>query len=283
LKKQRAPMQAEMLIPQDFSAGEAVETIRYEMVDYVGDTDDANQASDTTYTSDVAYGEALIGVRGGKVGYQYTTHEMRVAAFLRKPLPEAKMEAAIQTYKRRINNVGLFGDAKYGFTGLFNNAYVPTATFPTGGWTVSTDVDLMLADLNHLLYVAWKASKQNDIPDQLCLTELAYTLTQQRRIPNTNISVLDFFKEHNLLKSRTGKIISVDPIYSLDTSAPDGGDMAMAYCRDPMHVKQHIPMPLKFLAPQLDDTYVKIPGEYRYAPTHVRYVNSAAYGFNLTA
>ena len=39
----------------------------------------------------------------------------------------------------------------------------------------------------------------------------------------------------------------------------------------------HLPMPLRFLAPQLVGLDVKIPGEYKYSGTIVRYVKSAYY------
>jgi hypothetical protein len=283
LTKMRAPTQAAQLIPQDFGAGEAVETIRYEIIDQVGDSDDENPQGNTTPTVEVGYGQQTYGVRGGKVGYKYSQHDLRVAAFMRKPLPEAKLEAAVMTYNRRINNIGLFGKSAYGLEGLFNNSLVPTGSFPTGNWGSGTTAQQMASDLNYLLYLTWIGSAQNEVADTICLPPKAFMMIDSLQMPYSASSALTYFLNNNLLKSKTGRIPTVVSVYGLDTAAPDGGDMAMAYVKDPMHVKQHIPMPLRFLAPQLEDVYINVVGEYRYCGTHIRYINSAVYGYGLVS
>lgn len=275
-EKQRTPMQNELLIPQNYSAGEHVDTIRYEILDFVGDTDDASPKSNVAPTVDVAYAQVDFGVRDGQIGYGYTQHDLRVTAFLRKPLPEAKLMAAVQTYKRRINKVGLFGRAEYGLYGLFNNPLVPRGILPTGGWTSSTDINLMLGDLNYLLYLTWVGSAFNEVGNQITLPPAAYRLIQSRQMPYTNTTVLNFFLENNLAKDRGGSC-SVDPAYGTETAGLLGAARAMCYVKDEDHVVQHVPLPLRFLAPQPEGVYINVTGEYRYCGTHIRYVNSAAY------
>lgn len=272
----RTPMQNEKFIPQRFDAGEHVDTIRYEVFDYVGDTDDESPKANTPRTVDVAYAQVDYGVRDGQVAYGYTQHDLRVTAFLRKPLPEAKLQAAVQTYKRRMNKVGLFGRSEYGLQGLFNNSLVPTTTLPYGNWTAATDVNQMLADLNWLLYVAWIGSAQNTVPNQIVLPSKAYSLIQQRQMPYTNTTVLNFFLNNNLANDR-GFDCEVDPGYGIETMGAGGTARAMAYVKDEDHVSQHIPLPLRFLAPQPEGLYINVYGEYRYCGTHIRYVNSAVY------
>ena len=281
-KKMYTPTQAEQFVPQKFDAGEAVDTIRYEVMDFVGDTDDESPKANVTPTVDVAYAQVDFGVRPGQIGYEYSQHDLRVTAFLRKPLPEAKLSAAIDVYKRRMNKVGLFGRVEYGLYGLANNPLVPHGTVPYGNWTGTTDVDQMQADLNYLLYLTWVGSANNEVGNQIILPPRAYTLAQSRRIPNTNITVLNFFLENNLAKDRGGSV-DVDPGYGFDTAGPGGVPLAMAYVKDDRHVVQHIPLPLRFLAPQPEGVMIKIPGEYRYCGTHIRYVNSAVYGYGLVA
>lgn len=278
----RTPMQNEKFIPQRFDAGEHVDTIRYEVFDYVGDTDDNSPKANTAKTVDVAYAQVDYGVRDGQVSYEYTQHDLRVTAFLRKPLPEAKLQAAIQTYKRRMNKVGLFGRAEYGLQGLFNNSLVPTTTLPYGSWTATTDTDQMLADLNWLLYAGWVGSANNTVPNQIVLPTKAYSLLQQRHLPYTNTTVLNFFLENNLAKDQ-GFDLNVDPGFGLETMGVGGTQRAMAYVLDEDHVVQHVPLPLRFLAPQPEGTYIRVYGEYRYCGTHVRYVNSAVYADGIVS
>jgi len=275
-EKYRTPMQAEKFIPQRFDAGEHVDTIRYEVFDYVGDTDDASPKSNASKTVDIGYADVNYGVRDGQVSYEYTQHDLRVTAFLRKPLPEAKLQAAVQTYKRRMNKVGLYGRSEYGLQGLFNNSLVPTATLPYGNWTATTDTDQMLADLNYLLYLTWVGSANNVVANQIVLPPKAYQLAQQRHLPYTNTTVLNFFLANNLAKDQ-GFDLSVDPGFGLDTAGVGGSQRAMAYYLDEDHVTQHIPLPLRFLAPQPEGVYIRVYGEYRYCGTHIRYVNAAVY------
>ena len=281
-EKFRTPMQAEKFIPQRFDAGEHVDSIRYEVFDYVGDTDDNSPKANTAKTVDVAFAQVDYGVRDGQVSYDYTQHDLRVTAFLRKPLPEAKLQAAIQTYKRRMNKVGLFGRSEYGLQGLFNNGLVPIGTLPYGNWSATTDTDQMLGDLNYLLYLGWVGSANNIVPNQIVLPSKAYTLVGQRHLPYTNTTVLDFFLEHNLAKDQ-GFECNVDPGYGLETAGIGGSPRAMAYYLDEDHVVQHIPLPLRFLAPQPEGTYIKVYGEYRYCGTHIRYVNAAVYADGIVS
>jgi len=276
----RTPMQNEKFIPQRFDAGEHVDTIRYEVMDYVGDADDASPQGNAPRTVDVAWAQVDYGVRDFDIAYSYTTHDLRVSAFLRKPLPEAKLTAAIQTYKRKMNQVGLFGNSAYGLEGLYNNHLVPVTTLPYGNWTGVSDTDQMLADLHWLLYAGWVGSANNTVPNQLILPSRAYTLAQQRRLPNTQVTVLNFFLENNLARDQ-GFDLSVDPGFGLETAGVGGIPRAMAYVRDEDHVVQHIPMPLRFLAPQPRGKRFEITGEARYCGTHIRYVNSAVYGDGL--
>ena len=277
----RTPMQAETFIPQRFDAGEHVDTIRYEVFDYVGDVDDLSPKANTPGTVDVAYAQVDYGVRDGQVFYEHSQHDLRVTAFLRKPLPEAKLQAAIQTYKRRMNKVGLFGRSEFGLNGLYNNPLVPLGTLPYGGWTGTTDTDQMLADLSYMLYLSWVGSAYNTVANQMILPPKAYTLAQQRRLPNTQVTVLNFFLENNLAKDR-GFDLQVDPGYGLETAGVGGTQRAMAYVKDQDHVTQHIPLPLRFLAPQPEGLYLRVYGEYRYCGTHIRYVNSSVYADGIT-
>lgn len=281
-EKFRTPMQNEKFIPQRFDAGEHVDTIRYEIMDYVGDTDDASPKSNTPKTVDVGFSQTDYGVRDGQVFYEYSQHDLRVTAFLRKPLPEAKMTAAVQTYKRRMNKVGLFGRSEYGLEGLFNNQYVPVGTLPYGSWTATTDVGQMLADLNYMLYLTWVGSANNVVANQIVLPSKAYNLAQQRQMPYTNTTVLNFFLANNLAKDQ-GFDLSVDPGFGLETAGVGGAARAMAYYRDEDHVTQHIPLPLRFLAPQPEGLMIRVYGEYRYCGTHMRYVNAAAYADGMVA
>lgn len=275
---QYQPTQAEKFIPQDFSAGEAVDSIRYEILDYVGNTDDESPKSNVTPTVDVAYAENSFSVAHGQIGYSYSQHDLRVSAHLRKPLPEAKLRAAMDIYRRRMNRVGLFGNSQKGLYGLFNNPLVPRGSLPYGSWgAADRTVEEIVSDMNYMIYTPWVASQFNDVPNMMILPPAAYKIVSTRQVPYTNTTILNYFKANNLAKDR-GVDIDVDVGFNLDTAGSGGVSRSMTYVKDTDHVVQHIPLPLRFLAPQLEGLLFNIPGEYRYCGTHIRYVNSAFYG-----
>lgn len=275
---QYQPTQAEKFIPQNFSAGEATDTIRYEIVDYVGNTQDESPKSNVTPTADVAYAQNDYPVHSGQIGYEYSQHDLRVSARLLKPLPEAKLRAALDVYRRRMNMVGLFGNTAKGLTGLFNNTLVPRGNLPYGNWAnAARTVDEIVSDMNYMIYTPWQASQFNDIPNQMILPAGAYKIVATRQVPYTNTTILNYFLANNLAKDQ-GVDIDVDVGFNLESAGINGTTRAMTYVKDEDHVCQHIPMPLRFLAPQLAGLMIEIPGEYRYCGTHIRYVNSAFYG-----
>jgi hypothetical protein len=51
----------------------------------------------------------------------------------------------------------------------------------------------------------------------------------------------------------------------------------MGYVKSDQRLVAHIPLPLRFLAPQLVGLSVDVPGEYKYSGVEFRYPGSAYY------
>lgn len=257
----------------DYSAGEHATTIEYDVFDMVGNAQDADANSDDVPYTDVAYLHKTFGVGHGLVGYQFTQQELRTTAFLRKPLPELRMQTAVQAFQRKINASSLLGNTPKNFTGLLNNGNVTHATTPSGqNWHGGGTVANIFSDFAFGMYSVWTASGYNVVPDSVGLPPQAYEYMDTTPASSTipDISILKWLREHNLYKSMTNKDIDIFPLYAAAGAGASATDRACFYVRNRDTLTFHIPMALKFLAPQLVGVKVKVPGEFRYSGVEVR-------------
>lgn len=280
-ERQYQPLQYEQFLPLDFSAGEHATSIRYEIVDHVGRGRRMSGKANDIPKVDVAYAQREYPVALGGIGYDYTLEEMRQTAFLRRPLSSARLMAAMDAYQRHMNDVGLYGEATSNFTGLFNNANVPQGNAPTGTWGTATP-DQILADINTLIENIWNNTQFNDLPTDIIMAPGALSkLASTPRSANSDTTILKFIKENNIAKLDRGIDINFTAGYGLNTAGVGSTRRMMGYVKNPTYVKMHIPMPLRFLAPQLKGYGVDVPGEYKYAGVEVARPKSAYYMDNI--
>lgn len=276
-ERKYTPMQYEELIPIDTSAGEYVDTIRYEIYDYAGRGKRTSGKGKDINLVDVAFADKSFRVMNGDIGYDYTQEELRRTAFLRKPISERKLVAAIDAYRRHMNDVGLFGETASGITGLFNNASVPQGNAPTGGWGSATP-DNILADINALIQNVWANTAYNDFITDIVLAPSALsTISFKPRSTTSDTTILNFIKQNNIGKTQRGIDINFVPGYGLDTQGAGGTRRMMGYVKSDTRLVMHMPMPLRFLAPQMVGLSVQVPGEYKYSGVEFRYPKSAYY------
>jgi hypothetical protein len=275
------PMQYEQLIPIDYSAGEWADAIRYEIYDFVGQGKRHSSAGSDVPMVDVGFADKSWPVLYGSIGYDYTQEELRRSAYLRRALPERKLAAAVEGYKRHMNQVGLFGETASNITGLFNNALVPQGNAPTGGWGSAT-ADNILNDINTLIQNIWTNTAYNDTPDTIVLAPAALaTIASKPRSTTSDTTILEFVKANNIAKQQRGIQIDFQPGFQLNTAGVGSTRRMMGYVKNPNRLVMHIPLPLRFLAPQLVGLGVQVPGEYKYSGVEIRYPKSAYYMDNI--
>lgn len=285
--RQYIPTQAQELVPMDFRGGEHIDSVTYRVSDGVGRGRRKANSSGQVHTTDKAYALKTFPVVSGEAGYKYSTEELRKSAFLRIPLNEERMVEAVEAYNRHINQVALYGEGE--LTGLFNNALVsntPVTGF-SGNWAAqATTPDEVLGDVNLGINAVWTASGFNDYPTHLVVPPAAYQSLISRRLTNTNTSVLEFLMKNNLCAAN-GKPFNIVAGYGLDnntagspssTAGSGGGNTrALYFVKNPLRVLMEIPLPQRFLAPQLVNFDVLVPGEYKYSGVEFRYPSSALY------
>lgn len=278
-ERQYTPMQYEQLLPLDFSAGEWADSIRYEIYDYAGRGKRSSGKGRDINLVDIAYAEKSYPVVNGNIGYDYTTEELRRTAFLRRPISERKMNAAMDGYRRHMNDVGLFGSSVDALTGLFNNASVPQGTAPVGAWLTGPKTPAqILSDINTLIQNVWSNSGFNDMVTDIVIAPTVYAyIAVTPRSDNSDKTILQFIKENNISMVERNIAINFTAGYGLDTAGAGSTKRMMAYVKSDQRVVMHIPLPLRFLAPQLIGLTIQIPGEYKYSGVEFRYPKSAYY------
>jgi hypothetical protein len=280
-ERQYTPMQYEDLIPITYEAGEWAEAVRYETVDIAGTGKRHSGKGDDIPRVDVEYGEKIMPVIPGAIGYDYTTEELRKSAFLRKPLSETRQAAAIEAYRRHMNQVGLYGEtAEDGeLTGLFNNPFVPVLAAPTGSWDApATTPQLILADINAAIFTVWENTAYNDQVTDIVMAPGAFAqIASREKSEDSDKTILQWIMDNNVAKVERGQDIRFRPGYGLNTAGAGGSRRMLAYTKSDTRLVMHIPMPLRFLAPQLKGLSVDIPGEYKYSGVAWRYPKSAIY------
>ena len=278
-ERQYTPMQYEQLIPVSFEAGEWADSIRYEIYDYAGQGKRTSGKGQDINEVDVAYADKSMPVVGGNIGYSFTQEELRRTAFLRRPINERKMAAAIEGYRRHMNNVGLFGEATSNLTGLFNNGNVPQGSAPVGAWATGPKTPAqILNDVNTGIQTVWSNTAYNDQVTDVVMSPTAYAyIAATPRSDNSDKTILQFVKENNVAKVDRGIDINFRPGFGLDTAGANTTKRAMFYVKSDTRLVMHVPLPLRFLAPQLRGLAVQVPGEYKYSGVEFRYPKSAYY------
>jgi len=271
-ERQYQPMMYETLLPGviSYAAGEWAQSIEYTLVDYVAMGRRMSPAANDMPFADVAYARISKPVAYGGEGYFYNQEELRIAAYLQRPLPTDKLNAANIGFRRHMNKVALQGETSSNFTGLFNNASVTAANRPSGAvWDAAT-ADTIIADITAGLTAVQVATVTNDFPTHIALPVSSAALLLKPRSTASDTTVLEFIKR--LYPGLT--ITAVTELVTLGA----GGTKRMAFWNPGNdNMKFHIPMPIKFLAPQMDVLRVVVPGEYKYGGLEIRRPATAYY------
>ena len=278
-ERQYTPMQYEQLLPISYEAGEYADSIRYEIYDYAGRGKRTSGKGRDINLVDVAYADKSFPVMNGNIGYDYTTEELRRTAFLRRPISERKTAAAIDGFRRHMNDVGLYGATSDGITGLFNNANVPQGNAPVGAWQTGPKTPAqILSDVNTLILNVWTNTAYNDQVTDIVMPPARYAyIASTPRSDNSDKTILQYVKENNIAKVERGQEIRFQPGFGLDTAGAGGTARMMGYVKSDTRLVMHIPLALRFLAPQLFGLTVQVPGEYKYSGVEFRYPKSAYY------
>ncbi|WEK42975.1 MAG: DUF2184 domain-containing protein [Candidatus Sphingomonas colombiensis] len=153
----------------------------------------------------------------------------------------ANMVAAKFVYDRAIR-----GSTEKNFTGLVNDARVPTASAPNGSWATATPAQ-MLADVNAALNDVIVNTKETAMPNSLVIPTSKFLTANNAQLPNTPTSVLTFLAQNNSYTAMTKQPLDIRPSRELETAGSSGTGRMVAYEKNPDNMEFFYPGMFEFM------------------------------------
>lgn len=212
------------------------------------------------------------------IGYQWNIEEINsTMGFPGANLPDRRARAARLAYMKFMYDLVIKGDATKGMGGLINYPGVTPTTAPNDGTSSSTfwvDEDgvgqktpaQIVRDINIALQGIYVDSYETEMANTIDLPVEAYNYIAATPYSATTMeTILSFVQRTNVYTMQTGQPLTIRTVRELSTGAAGGATGRMvAYKNDGDHVKLHLPMPHKFLAPYQDGPMNwAVPGIFR--------------------
>ncbi|WP_072389862.1 major capsid family protein [Hyphomicrobium sp. CS1GBMeth3] len=218
----------------------------------------------------------------GGIGYGYNLQEISQAAMLGIPLTADLAIASRDAYERHCEEVAYVGDTQKGYSGLLNTSAVDTADVADGAstdpeWNTKTP-DEILADINEALLDVYLDSNTIELADTLLLPPSRYSYIATTRLDATmTTTILEHVMRVNAYTAQTGRQLKIRALRQLETAGAGGTKRMVAYRRDPLVLKLHRPMPLRFFPVQQIMLDYKVPAAYRIGGTDIRRPGAVRY------
>ena len=294
-EREYTEMQFRSLVPVTSEAGPEAASVRYQVYDKVGQGKRVSASSKDVPTADVSAGQVEIQVVNGGAGYRYNQQELIESAKFLRPLPIARMQTAVEMAERHLNEVamngevaGVAGGASYlGMTNQTTGTGAGQITLINqstsgyiGGWAAQAalgNFQKILADFNLCLLTAWQNSQYVVLPNTVAMDPATYSVLATTYTSLGTKTLLSLIEEGNILTTTKTEQISIEPVYQFANKgfSHSNGSVAASrmlfYRNESRRMIMHIPMPLRFLAPQPEGLDIFVPGTYRYAGLNVRY------------
>lgn len=260
LKKPYPAFRYAEFVPVDTSANPFAASVTFITQDMVGKAKIMNGKADDLPLANILREKFEQGVLDGGIGYEFSITEIGQAQMMGMSLSSEGADAARQAYEALVDEVALPGIT--GVEGLFNmtgiSSAAAAATFAAG------TVDQILAAFNDAITAIWTNSKGIELADTVILPLTQYAFLAGKRIDATSeTTVLDYIARKNIYTAQTGQPLMLAASQHLTNKM-------VVYRRSPEVLKMHMPMPLRFLPPQLINLNIRVPGMFRFAAVNVR-------------
>lgn len=267
LKKPYPAFRYAEFVPVDTSANPFAASVTFFTADMTGKAKFMNGKGDDMPLANIMGEKFEQTVSDAGIGYEFSITEIGQAQMLGRNLGTEGAEAARMAYEALVDEVALPGVT--GIEGLFNMTGVTSvaaaATFSGG------TVDQILAAFNDNITAIWTASKGMELADTVILPLTQFGLISTKRIDATSeTTVLDYIQRKNVYTAQTGRPLNIAASIHLTNKM-------VIYRKSPEVLKLHMPMPLRFLPPQLINLAVRVPGMFRFAPVSIRRPGAVRY------
>jgi hypothetical protein len=276
----RTPLLYQRLIPIDYSDGEGSIGRAYTIMDIRGETKEIARGSDDMPLVDVAGSDVYIPFKIGGAGYSYDTEDLRQAANLNFNRVALMPQAAFNIYERAINEHALFGVKRWGKLGFKESLFVNSRVgiIPAPYSYENATGDQLIAIFNEAINAVYDQSNNTSYADTIAAPSGLIARAEQMPLNEFAAdTVLGFVRRTNKTTMETGRQLNIIGVRGLEVAGENDVPRLMAYEMNPENLVLPLPMPFRFLPPQIRNLTFVVPGEYKYGPVHVRYPKSAVY------
>lgn len=195
----------------------------------------------------VNFSQGSTGFHLGGVGYELSLQEVNRASKMGVALDGKKANAARKVAEKFIYDRVIRGSTVKNFTGLINNATVPTANAPTGTWSTATPAQI-LADFNTALNDVYVNSGETASANAVLLPTTKFLALNNTQLSSgSDKSILTFVKENNTYTAITGQPLDIRPSRELATAGASSTARMVAYEKDPDNLEFFLPGMFEFL------------------------------------
>ena len=275
LKKPYPAIRYAEMIPVDTSANPFALSVTHFAQDSVGKAKFMNGKGDDV---------PLVNIKGSKfeqtvnmagVGYSFSLEEIGAAQQLGTNLSADGAEAARMAYEQFVDEVAFVGDAALGIEGLYNMTGITSSA--AGATFAASTPDAILAIINTALTGIFTSTQGIELADTIVLPLAEFSrIATVRLADGSDTTILDFIRRANIYTVQTGQPLNIFADRRLT-------NRMVVYRRDPQVLKMHMPMPLRFIAPQAVNLEVKVLGMFRFAPVNIRRPGAVRYVTGIAA
>lgn len=264
------------LIPISTEAGSGMSEIAYRRYRGVGFAKVIADYAKDFPRVDVFGEEASVKVKGIGDSYGYSIPEIRASQRTGKQLDQRRATMARRAHDERINKMLLKSDEKWGTNGLIDYPGITEISLPADGtgssktWA-SKDVDQILRDINLLVDAVMVPTSGREVPDTLILPLAQYNDLANRRLPNTDVTLLSYILNNN------PQIKKIDWLVELKGAGASNTDRMMVGKFDPEHITGEIPQPFEQFDAQQEGMEFTIPCHSECAGTIIYYPMAFAF------
>jgi hypothetical protein len=146
-----------------------------------------------------------------------------------------------------------------------------------GATFAASTPDAILAIINTALTGIFTSTQGIELADTIVLPLAEFSrIATVRLADGSDTTILDFIRRANIYTVQTGQPLNIFADRRLTTKM-------VVYRRDPQVLKMHMPMPLRFIAPQAVNLEVKVLGMFRFAPVNIRRPGAVRYVTGIAA
>lgn len=203
--------------------------------------------------ADISRTQFLQENRLAAIGYEWSLQELQRASKLGRSLATDKADAARKVAESWLYGIFVNGNTEKGWTGLINDANVPTAnvandgTGPSRLWSTKTPQQI-LRDINEALTSVYTTSGETEIANRLLLPTTRFQYIASTPLgDNADKTILSFIRDNNALTAENGQPLVIRGMRNLETAGASGTARMVAYNNDKNVVRFHLPGPHEFL------------------------------------